>query len=142
MKTVDDCFNDGRLEKVRPSEEKAHESLHAARSYLNEARKSAGASAKRMSLSAAYLAWFHAARAVLFRDGVREKSHHCVGLYLEKYVHAGALEEEWVLMFNRLRNKRHENQYSFGPVPTDDEIQTAIDGGERFIDRIRLVLLD
>lgn len=142
MKTVEDCFNKRLLEKVRPSEEKALQSLDVARSYLDEARKSAGASAKRMSFSAAYLAWFHAARAVLFRDGVREKSHYCIGIYLEKYVQAGKLEEDWILMFNRLKNKRHENQYSFGAVPADDEIQTAIDEGEKFIDRIRIVLLD
>jgi len=142
LTNIDDCFNRRLLQKVRPSGEKAYESLDLARSYLDEARKAASASAQRMSFSAAYLAWFHSARALLFRDGIREKSHYCIELYLETYVQAGKLEEDWILMFNRLRNRRHENQYSFGTVPTDDEIKTAIDEAERFIERIRLVLLD
>lgn len=137
MRDIEDCFRKKLLQRVRPSEEKAHESLNLALSYLEEAKISAGASAKRMSFSAAYLAWFHAARAILFRDGIREKSHYCIELYLETYVKAGRLDEEWILMFNRFRNRRHDNQYSFGTVPTDDEIRTAIDEAGRFIGIVR-----
>ncbi|KUG20053.1 MAG: HEPN domain-containing protein [Methanomicrobiaceae archaeon] len=71
------------LRRVRPSAEKANESLSLASSYLAEARQVAGVGANRMSLTGAYMAWFHAARAVLFRDGIREKSHYCIELYPE-----------------------------------------------------------
>ena len=67
----------------------------------------------RSAISSAYLAVFHSARAVLFRDGVREKSHYCIGLYLQKYVEEGTLEEEWPMLFDRIRSVRHADQYSF-----------------------------
>jgi uncharacterized protein (UPF0332 family) len=44
---------------------------------------------------AAYMGYFHAARAILFRDGVREKSHYCIGVYLEYYCEKKMLEDEW-----------------------------------------------
>ncbi|MDD4446734.1 MAG: HEPN domain-containing protein [Methanothrix sp.] len=52
----------------------------------------------RSAISSAYLAVFHSARAVLFRDGVREKSHYCIGLYLQRYVEDGTLEEDWPML--------------------------------------------
>ncbi|MDI3488538.1 MAG: hypothetical protein PWR26_1255, partial [Methanosarcinales archaeon] len=67
----------------------------------------------RSALLSTYLAVFHSARAVLFRDGVREKSHYCVGVYLEKYVNQNLLEEKWVVVFDRMRSTRHEDQYTF-----------------------------
>lgn len=128
------------LRRVAPSVEKANESLNLAASYLDEARQVAGLGARRISLTGAYMAWFHAARAVLFRDGIREKSHYCIELYLNRYAQSGDLEEEWVLMFSRMRTQRHENQYSFGPAPTAAEVLAAVEHAGQFIERIRRLL--
>lgn len=70
MATIEDCFSKELLRRVEPSTEKANESLNLASSYLCEARQVTGIGANRMSLTGAYMAWFHAARAVLFRDGI------------------------------------------------------------------------
>ncbi|MBT0734247.1 HEPN domain-containing protein [Methanoculleus bourgensis] len=140
MTTLEDCFRGRMLRRVTPSAEKANESLSLAQSYLDEARQIAGIGARRMSLTGAYMAWFHAARAVLFRDGIREKSHYCIELYLNHYAQSGDLEEEWVLMFGRLRTQRHESQYSFGPAPTDAEVLAAIEHAGQFIERIQRLL--
>ncbi len=128
------------LRRVAPSVEKANESLNLAASYLDEARQVAGLGARRISLTGAYMAWFHAVRAVLFRDGIREKSHYCIELYLNHYAQSGDLEEEWVLMFSRMRTQRHESQYSFGPAPTDTEVLAAVKHAGQFIERIRRLL--
>jgi uncharacterized protein (UPF0332 family) len=140
LTTIEDCFREKMLRRVEPSIEKANESLNLASSYLEEARQIAGLGARRISLTGAYMAWFHAARAVLFRDGIREKSHFCIELYLNHYVQSGSLEEEWVLMFSRMRTQRHENQYSFGPAPTDEEVLAAVEHAGQFIERIRHLL--
>jgi uncharacterized protein (UPF0332 family) len=62
--------------------------------------------AVRSALMAVYMGYFHAARAVLFRDGIREKSHYCIGIYLETYVEKGLLEEEWIALFDHIRGLR------------------------------------
>jgi len=128
------------LRRVAPSMEKANGSLNLAASYLDEAQQVAGLGARRISLTGAYMAWFHAARAVLFRDGIREKSHYCIELYLNHYAQSGDLEEEWVLMFSRMRTQRHESQYSFGPAPTTTEVLAAVEHAGQFIERIRRLL--
>ncbi|WP_214019479.1 HEPN domain-containing protein [Methanoculleus sp.] len=142
MTTIEDCFREKMLRRVAPSVEKANESLNLAASYLDEARQVAGLGARRISLTGAYMAWFHAARAVLFRDGIREKSHYCIELYLNYYAQSGDLEEEWVLMFSRMRTQRHESQYSFGPAPTAAEVLAAVEHAGQFIERIRRLLAE
>jgi len=98
------------------------------------------AGALRSAVSSAYLAVFHAARAVLFRDGVREKSHYCIGLYLQRYVEEGSLEEDWPMLFDRIRSVRHADQYSFMAKPTEEEVQAGIDLAEKFIERMEKLL--
>jgi uncharacterized protein (UPF0332 family) len=119
---------------------KSEQSLHQARDWLSEAEKNLEAEALRSAISSAYLAVFHSARAVLFRDGVREKSHYCIGLYLQKYVEDGTLEEEWTMLFDRIRSVRHADQYSFMALPTEEEVQASIDLAERFIERMERLL--
>jgi uncharacterized protein (UPF0332 family) len=140
LKNIDDCFERGLLRKVEPSRIKSEQSLVQAREWHSEAEKNLGAEALRSALSSAYLAVFHSARAILFRDGVREKSHYCIGLYLQKYVDEGILEEEWPMLFDRIRSLRHADQYSFQGKPTGEEVQAGIDLAERFIDRMQRLL--
>lgn len=142
MSVIEDCFRKKLLRNVPPSEKKAEESLVLAESYLDESKKTAAAGARKISINGAYMVWFHAARAVLFRDGVREKSHYCIEAYLERYVESGDLEEKWTTLFSRIRNQRHENQYGFGPEPTEIEIVSALENAEQFLERVRILLRD
>lgn len=140
MKSIDDCFERGLLRRVEPSRTKSEQSLLSARDWLSEAEKNLEAEAFRSAVSSAYLAVFHSARAVLFRDGVREKSHYCIGLYLQRYVEEGSLEEDWPMLFDRIRSMRHADQYSFMARPTGEEVQAGIDLAERFIERMERLL--
>ena len=119
---------------------KSEQSMLQARDWLSEAEKNLEAEALRSAISSAYLAVFHSARAVLFRDGVREKSHYCIGLYLQRYVEDGILEEDWPMLFDRIRSVRHADQYSFMALPTEEEVQASIDLAERFIERMERLL--
>jgi len=137
---LEDCFKKNLLRETDPSNAKANRSLEQARVWVDEAKETLEAGAYRSGLMAVYMGYFHAARAVLFRDGLREKSHICIELYLEDYVRRGRLEEEWTLLFHRLRSARHIDQYSFGAPPTEDEVEYAIGHAEVFINRIERLL--
>ena len=76
--TLEECFGKALLRRVDPSTGKARESLRQARTWLAEAEQAFAAGVFRSALLAAYNAYFHAARAILFRDGLREKSHSCI----------------------------------------------------------------
>ena len=82
-------------ERSRHSNDKALLSLAQARDWVIEAGSDCDVGAIRSALMAAYMGYFHAARAILFRDGVREKSHYCIGVYLEYYCEKKMLEDEW-----------------------------------------------
>jgi uncharacterized protein (UPF0332 family) len=140
LKNIDDCFERGLLRKVESSRTKSDQSLIQAGEWLSEAEKNLEAEALRSAISSAYLAVFHSARAVLFRDGVREKSHYCIGLYLQRYVEDGTLEEDWPMLFDRIRSVRHADQYSFMALPTVEEVQAGIDLAEKFIERMERLL--
>jgi uncharacterized protein (UPF0332 family) len=140
LKSIDDCFERGLLRRVEPSRTKSEQSILSARDWLSEAEKNLEAGAFRSAISSAYLAVFHSARAVLFRDGVREKSHYCIGLYLQRYVEEGSLEEDWPMLFDRIRSVRHADQYSFMAKPTEEEVHEGIDLAERFIERMEKLL--
>ena len=140
MNNIEDCFRKGLLRRVEPSLTKSKESISEAREWLSEARKNMAAEAYKSAISSLYLAIFHSARAVLFRDGVREKSHYCVGVYLGKYVEQGVLEEDWVLIFDRMRSVRHTDQYSFQVHPSKEEVESGIDIAGKFVNRIETLL--
>ena len=140
MRSIDECFERGLLRKVEPSRIKSPQSLRLAADWLREAEANFEAEAYRSALSSAYLAVFHSARAVLFRDGVREKSHYCIGLYLQTYVENDCLEEEWPMLFDRIRSVRHADQYSFQAKPTEEEVISGLHLAESFINRMELLL--
>ena len=84
---------------------------------------------------------FHAARAILFRDGWREKSHYCISRYLEeKYVKAGRLERERVDLLDSLRELRHEDQYDVTYFATEEEAKEALNVAFEFVERMENVL--
>jgi uncharacterized protein (UPF0332 family) len=130
---LDDCFAAGKLRRVPSSGDKAHESLDTAREYLREAELVAGTGSFRLAMNGIYMACFHAARAVLFRDGIREKSHYCIGRYLEIYTSSGEMDAKWVNFFDRVRKKREENQYSCEVPPSEKEIHGLLELAGEFI---------
>jgi uncharacterized protein (UPF0332 family) len=133
---LDECYERGLLRKVPASYDKAILSLAQAREWVTEASSDCDAGAFRSALMAAYMGCLHAARAVLFRDGVREKSHYCIGVYLESYRDKGLLEDEWILQFDHMRGLRQSDQYTLDARPTLPEVrQTLVDAGN-FIERM------
>jgi len=49
---------------------------------------------------------------------------------------------KWTTPFSRIRNLRHENQYGFGPEPTEMEVASALENAGLFPERIRVLLKD
>ncbi len=132
-----ECTEKGLLRKIPPSEENCIRSINNAKKWLREAEKSFRNSAYLSSLLGSYLAMFHSARAILFRDGYREKSHYCLARYLEeKYVKTGKLEKEWVELLDYYREIRHDNQYGLTFIVVQKEVKEALDSAKKFLKRI------
>ena len=135
--SYDDCVHRGLLRKIPPSKEKASRSLKKAGKWLKEARKTAKGGTFNSSVLASYMVMFHAARAILFLDGFRERSHACIARYLEeKKVKKGLLEKEWVQLLDHHREIRHDDQYDLSFFSTKEEASQAVKSAGRFLKRM------
>jgi uncharacterized protein (UPF0332 family) len=110
--------------------------MRAAHRWLEDAERSLKAGASSSSVLASYLSMFHSARAILYLDGYREKSHYCVARHLEKYVAAGQLEDKWVDLLDHYREQRHESQYLFNFVVTVTDAEASLATSKEFVARM------
>lgn len=139
--SLETCFEKGLLRKIPPSKANALASIRAAYEWQNDAKKTLKAKAFRSTIIATYNAMFHAARAHLFLDGYREKSHVCVARYLDATcVKTKRLESKWVALLNHYRNLRHCDQYSLGITVTKKEAEQAVGSAQSFVERLEALL--
>jgi len=84
---------------------------------------------------------FHSSRAVLFKDGFREKSHFCISLYLdEMYVSKGILEQKWVRLLDHYRELRHASQYQLNILTSLKDAEDARTQAGLFLERLRTLI--
>ena len=130
----EECVRRGYLRRIEPQPEVGRLSLAKARSFMESARKNLDLGIYEVALVMAYLAFFHASRALLFKDGWREKSHACISAYLrEFYVKPGVLDVKWVRYLDYVRSLRHQAQYDVGFSLEPGEIKGIIPKIEAFI---------
>ena len=139
---MDRCFEERKLRKDRPDILKAHKSVSVAESKLKEAEDLAKAGFASASLLSAYSSMFHSGRALLFRDGVVEKSHYCLIAYLrEKYSKAGKLDDGTITVMDAFRAERHDVLYSLEGISVrSDDTKTAIEAAKRLLQEVKRLL--
>lgn len=136
-----DCLEKRLLRKIPSSKDKGQRSIKKAEKWLEEAKKTFKGKAFDSSVLASYIVMFHSARAILFYDGYRERSHACIARYLEGvHVKSKKLEKKWVELLDHYREIRHADQYDLSFFCTDDEAKNAIESSSQFLDRMRDLL--
>ena len=137
--SYEECLRQGLLRRMPPSKDKAAQSLQKAQRWLAEARQTLKSGASGAAVLAAYLAMFHAARALLFRDGFREKRHVCVARYLDQYVKKakGLLEQQWVDLLDHSRETRHDDQYDLSFISSAEDAHQAVQSAGAFLKRLQ-----
>lgn len=139
---VADCLRDGLLKKERPDPEKARRSLERAKDKLELAKRESGAGIFESAVITAYTSMFHSARSLLFRDGMVEKSHYAVFVYVkEKY--GDRLEMRFINELNSLRLERHSLLYGLDEaVVTKDEAEGIICVAADFLGAVAKIVSD
>ena len=107
---VKECFEKGLLKKESPNIQKAKRSIEISQDKLSSAKRLLDIKEYEMTLIAAYSSMFHSSRALLFKDGIREKSHYGLYIYIkEKYQRKLGLR--FVNELNTMRLERHDVFY-------------------------------
>ena len=137
--SVERCFIDRKLRHDRPDLLKAKKSVEIAEDGLKEAQKLADAAFPNQALVMAYASMFHAGRALLYRDGVIEKSYFCLLMYLkEEYADKGKLDQELMTMMDAFREERHEIFYSLNRVQiSNDDVKEALANAKKLLEKVK-----
>lgn len=93
----------------------------------------------RSAITESYMAMFHASRALLYKDGVQEKNHYAVYIYIkEKY--KDKIPTSVINLLNIHRIERHEVVYGLDHEPKKDEARQALNDAKLFIAEIEKLL--
>ncbi len=85
---------------------------------------------------------FHSARALLFKDGITERSHACVIAYLSKE-YGQSLGQDHISWIDTYRLERHESFYGLEAPGMDKyESKDALNKAEKFLESIKNIIND
>ena len=122
------------LKRTRPSKDKAKKSLKIAEGYLKKARDNLKMGHHDVALTLCYRSMFHAARAVLFNDGVKERSHVCMIVYLK---HTYPEMRKSMNTLDSYRRTRHAVVYGLDADLKVDDAKKAIDLSKDFVSKMK-----
>ena len=136
IRNVEDCFRFRLLRKINPDKEKTKRSLEISDIKLEEARKALNLKIFEYVILGSYMAMFHSARALLYKDGIQEKSHFALFIYLkEKY--KNQIPINILNLLNIHRTERHEAMYGLEYRPTEEDALTAVEDAKIFVKEVK-----
>jgi uncharacterized protein (UPF0332 family) len=139
IRTIEDCFRERLLRRIGPSGEKTEKSMEVAKKRLDEAKRAIDSDFFSFAVIESYTAMFHAARALLYRDGIQEKSHYATFIYMkEKY--GSKIPLNIINFLNIHRVERHDTLYGLDYEPKEDDAITALEDAGVFVAEVQKIL--
>ncbi len=136
---LEDCLAKGLIRKHIPSKEQAIASLNKAGILLMEAKADLEDERFNSATVIAYLSILTASRAVLFRDGYRERGHACVTRYLEaKY--SDKISKDYISLLDHYRETRHDVQYEADYFAEAEDSEQIVEFAEKFVELVEKLL--
>lgn len=133
---IDECYQKGLLKRVKPDMENARRSIALSESNIEDASENLSINCYRVVIVSSYTAMFHAARAILFKDGIRERSHECIPLYLK----ANYPElETYANTLDSYRRFRHNAIYGLTFASDRAEARAALESAREFLNQIKSI---
>ncbi len=136
---VRECFEKSLLVKTRVSRETVKSTIGLAEHLIGRAEGNFDMEYFDVAFTLAYQAMLHTARALLFMDGIKERSHVYVVAYLkEKYGKDPRLSKH-INLLDSYRIGRHEIMYRGGEV-SKDEASISLQDAKDFLRIARGIL--
>ncbi|MCL4536579.1 MAG: HEPN domain-containing protein [Nitrospirae bacterium] len=139
---ISECFEKRLLKKGRPDPLKTEKAFEISKKSLVKAKRLLKHNFYSEAIIAAYTAMFQSARALLFKDGIFERSHYCVIEYLkENYVKKHLLSQDYLHSIDVYRTQRHEVLYGLEEISYEkSEVEDAIEKTEKFIKAVSKIV--
>ena len=144
MNEWDKCFAKDMLKKTKKDIKKAESSLKISKENLEDANSQLESRLFKWAFIAAYTSMFHAARALLYKDGIKERSHYCLCIYVKEN-YRGIIEAKYLNELNILREQRHRIMYGDENIRTKEveevEAESAVVMAEGFLKAVKNLIL-
>ena len=132
---LDDCLKKGLIKKTAPSKEQALASIDKAKKLLEEAKADLEDERYNSATVIGYLSILNASKALLYKDGYREKSHMCVTRFIEaKY--GDKLPKDTIHLLDHFRETRHEIQYDVDHYADKESSKEIVEFANEFVNLI------
>ena len=136
-----DCFEKGLLQRGLRQPDLAVKDLNQATFFLNEASDLLDQNRKIIAALSWYNAFFHAARSLLFKDGIKERSHYCIARYIEEnYVKNKKIKPVFLNAFETIMNIRHTAQYSTEKIEIEEDLAELCNLCKEMITNVELLI--
>jgi len=132
---LEECLEKGFLERVKVDEELVKKEFAEAEYDLERAGLDLKSGDVKWAIVKSYYSVFHAARAVLYSRGYRERRHFAVGVVLRELEKRGELETKFVLDFEACMESREDADYRLEYSKEKAESNIAIAG--EFLERMK-----
>lgn len=134
------CFETGQLKSITADLSLAKKSLKRGLSILEEIPRLKELDFLEVAEQRLYQAFFHMIKALLYKDGVKERSHYCTILYV-KETYGKLLEDELTIM-EVLKDIRNQSQYGIeSPFLNEEEINDWLHIGKVLHQKITRLLI-
>ncbi len=135
---VEECFQKKLLKKIAPDHLKAKNSLEIAEHKIARAQELFSEDFFAEAFVTAYTSMFHAARSLLYLDGVQEKGYYVVYVYLsEKY--SQKISRSLLEAFYVYQTERHKLLYGFDDESSKEKTQSILEDAEDFLLEVRKI---
>jgi uncharacterized protein (UPF0332 family) len=129
MTDFDDSLEKGFLKRINPDSRAAEQELRLAEYDLLRSKSTLSNEDDKWAAVQAYYAMFHAARALLFAVGLKERSHSAVQAALEELSKNGIIESISKVNFAAAREAREDSDYrgKFSKATAESTVENADD---------------
>jgi uncharacterized protein (UPF0332 family) len=131
---LNNCFKKGELKKTIPNLRDSKQDIKQAEFFLSEAEDLIDLGKKEFVMLALYNTVFHAGRAILNIQGIKERSHYCLQKYLSEN---STLTQEDIYLFDKLRIKRTKIQYDLEKTSITENLDELYNHVEDFIEKVK-----
>jgi uncharacterized protein (UPF0332 family) len=138
VNNLNDCLKSGLIRWYSATKDEIIKELGQSENDLARAKETINVGDYKWSTIQAYYSMFHAARAVLFSAGYREKSHKCIPFFLESLVDDGRLEPHFAGEFKSAMFLREEADYE--AAYSEHSAVDTVENASAFIVRMKNLL--
>ena len=136
---IEECYKKRALRKIPVDYEKAKRSLEIAENKLKTAKTAFEKELYGPTIIYGYTSMFHSSRALLFKDGIQEKSHICLVLYIKEN-YSKIIPPYLINSLDTFRRERHETLYGLNFIETKKDAELSIDDAEKLYEIVKKII--